>query len=165
MKAKTRPKHGMPFSGRRLISCRIGWSSFNAGLTPEQRPPTLRPRISRVRLAIATENGQVCAHFGHSPSFTIVDFEDGAILEQHSVPSPDHEPGRIPLFLKEQGAEVVVSGGMGRKAATIFDRLGIRQIVGVTGSIEAAIAGCLDGTIEGGGSLCSHTDGEHHRHH
>ena len=115
-----------------------------------------------MRLAIATEDGHVSAHFGHCPSFTFVDLEDGAATNQLSVPSPEHEPGKIPLFLKEHGADVVVSGGLGQNAATLFDRLGIQQIVGVTGTIEDTISGCLDGTLEGGGSLCSHTDGEHH---
>jgi predicted Fe-Mo cluster-binding NifX family protein len=109
-----------------------------------------------VRVAIATENGQVSGHFGHCPSFTMVDLENGTIARQESVPSPPHEPGKIPLFLKEQGAEVVVTGGMGQKAAMIFDQHGIQQIVGVTGSVEDTIAACLNGTLEGGGSLCSH---------
>jgi predicted Fe-Mo cluster-binding NifX family protein len=109
-----------------------------------------------VRVAIATEGGQVSGHFGHCPSFTMVDMEDGVVVKQESTPAPPHEPGKIPLFLKELGAEVIVAGGMGQKAAMIFDQHGIRQIVGVTGSVEDAIAGCLDGTLEGGGSLCSH---------
>jgi len=117
-----------------------------------------------MRLAIATDNGQVSDHFGHCASFTLVDLENGEATNQNSVPAPEHEPGRIPLFLKEHGADIVVSGGMGQKAATLFDRLGIQQIVGVTGPIEGVITGCLDGTIEGGGSLCSHDDGEHHHH-
>lgn len=120
-----------------------------------------------MRYAIATEGGHVSAHFGHCPVFTIVDIDEGAVAKTAVVESPEHEPGAIPLFLKEQGSNVVVSGGMGQRAADLFAKLGITPIVGFSGTVEAAIAGCLDGTLEASGDLCAH-DGDGHeagRHH
>lgn len=115
-----------------------------------------------MRLAIATDNGQVSAHFGHCPHFTLVDIEGEAVTARTQVQAPEHAPGRIPRFLKEHGADAVIAGGMGPKAMNLFDELGIQQIIGVTGPVEEVIAGCLDGTLSGGESLCSHGSGPHH---
>lgn len=123
-----------------------------------------------MRIAIATEDGQVSAHFGHCPCFALVDIEDGAVTGRTSVESPEHAPGRIPRFLKDHNVEVIIAGGMGHKAMELFDSLGIRQIVGVTGQVDTVIEGCLDGTLAGGESLCTHGpegghhDGARHRH-
>lgn len=114
-----------------------------------------------MRYAIATEGGHVSAHFGHCPAFTIVDIDEGAVTNTAVVESPQHEPGAIPLFLKKQGANAVVSGGMGQRAADLFAKLEITPIVGFSGTVEAAIAGCLDGMLEGSGDLCEH-DGDGH---
>lgn len=127
-----------------------------------------------MRLAIATENGAVAAHFGRCPLYTLVDLEDGTEVSRTTIENPGHEPGRIPALLNDHDADIVVAGGMGRKAQQLFDSMGIAQIVGVQGPIDAVVSGCLDGTLEGGESLCSHGDGHggpdhedmhHHGHH
>jgi len=115
-----------------------------------------RKRTAELRLAIATENGTVSAHFGHCPEFTLVDVEDGAVSSRRAVAAPPHQPGVIPMFLKDQGVDVIVAGGMGRKAADIFNDVGIEQVVGVSGSVDAAIEAWLDGSLSGDGSLCDH---------
>jgi predicted Fe-Mo cluster-binding NifX family protein len=117
-----------------------------------------------MRLAIATDNGQVSAHFGHCPHFTLVDIDDGTVVSTTLVDAPEHAPGRIPRFLKDHGSDVIIAGGMGPKAMQIFDSLGIQQIIGVTGAVEKVVAGCLDGTLAGGESLCSHGSGEGPHH-
>lgn len=127
-----------------------------------------------MRLAIATENGSVAAHFGRCPLYTLVDVDDGTEIGRRTIENPGHEPGRIPALLNDHDADVVIAGGMGRKAQQLFDSMGIQQVVGVQGSIDAVVSGCLDGTLEGGESLCSHKDGHgghdhedmhHHGHH
>lgn len=112
-----------------------------------------------MRLAIATENGAVAAHFGRCAQYTLVDLENGTEAGRTTIDNPGHEPGRIPSLLNDHDADVVVAGGMGRKAQSLFDSMGIQQIVGVQGTIDAVVSGCLDGTLEGGESLCSHGDG------
>jgi predicted Fe-Mo cluster-binding NifX family protein len=114
-----------------------------------------------MRVAIATEGNQVAAHFGRCPQYTLVDLVDTGETARTVVNNPGHEPGRIPAFLHEHKAEVIVAGGMGGRAQDLFAQMGIRQIVGVQGSIDLAVAGCIDGTLTGGESLCSHPDGGH----
>ncbi|MFW5688145.1 MAG: NifB/NifX family molybdenum-iron cluster-binding protein [Spirochaetota bacterium] len=117
-----------------------------------------------MRLAIATENGSVAAHFGRCPQYTLVDIEDGRETGRQVVANPGHEPGRIPAFLKEHGAAVVVAGGMGPRAADLFDSMGIGHVIGVQATVDAVVSGCLDGTLEGGESLCSHGSDHHGGH-
>lgn len=115
-----------------------------------------------MRVAIATENGSVAGHFGRCPQYTLVDLADGRETRRVVVDNPGHEPGRIPHFLKSHDANVVIAGGMGHRAKEIFDSLGIEAVIGIEGTIDEVVAGCIAGTIEGGGSFCAHGEGHDH---
>ena len=118
-----------------------------------------------MRVAIATENDTVAAHFGRCPLYTLVDIEDGRDVRRTTVTNPGHEPGRIPAFLREHGTDVIIAGGMGRRAQDLFDSMGIEQVIGAQGSINDVVARCLNGSLEGGASLCSHGEGQGDGHH
>jgi len=107
-----------------------------------------------VRVAISTDGDNVSAHFGRCPEFTIVDFEDGKAAEKEIIKNPGHEPGFIPEFLREKGVNCIIAGGMGRRAEELFNRSGIEIVVGVSGKIDDVVGKIIDGTLEGGESLC-----------
>ena len=117
-----------------------------------------------MRIAIATQNGHVAAHFGRCPQYTIVDLGAEGETQRRTVENPGHEPGRIPQFLNDHGAELVIAGGMGPRAQQLFDSFGIDHIVGVQLSVDDAVAGCIDGSLNGGESLCSHPQRPGHEH-
>jgi len=112
-----------------------------------------------MRIAIATEAGKVAAHFGRCPSYTMVDLIDGKVEKRWELENPGHAPGRIPAFLHEHQTNVIIAGGMGQRAKGIFDQMSIEQIIGVTGTIDEVLNACLDGSLEGGESLCTHGKG------
>ncbi|MGB9822417.1 NifB/NifX family molybdenum-iron cluster-binding protein [Thermodesulfovibrio sp.] len=115
-----------------------------------------------MRLAIATENGYVAQHFGRCPGFTIVDIEDGKIINKNLIENPGykaHQPGQVPMFLRNQSVTHVIAGGMGPNAVMNLQAAGIKVIVGVTGKVEDIIAQFLSGTLSGGESLCEHGHG------
>lgn len=112
-----------------------------------------------MRIAIASDGERVAEHFGRCPSYTLVDIEDGNAVYREVLDNPGHEPGRIPVFLKEHGAEVIVAGGMGGRAQMLFDQMGIQQILGITGPVDQVVASCIDGSLEGAESLCAHGEG------
>ena len=106
-------------------------------------------------IAISTDGDEVCPHFGRAPQFSIVNIENNKVLEKKVLSNPGHSVGSIPQFLNEQGANSIITGGMGHRAVQFFAEYGIDVIMGVTGKIGDVVEKILDGTLEGGESLCS----------
>ncbi|HHX38307.1 MAG TPA: dinitrogenase iron-molybdenum cofactor [Clostridiaceae bacterium] len=107
-----------------------------------------------LKIAVASDNGMVSGHFGHCEMFMLFDSEDGKITERESVVNPGHKPGFLPNFLNEKGIDVIISGGMGAGAITIFNEQNIEVITGATGSAEAAVEAYLAGDLKSTGSIC-----------
>lgn len=116
-----------------------------------------------MRVAIATEGNFVAQHFGRCPGFTIFDIENGSVASKKFVENPGfkaHQPGQVPMFLRSQGVTHVIAGGMGPNAVMNLQASGITVIVGITGNVDETIKKFLNGSLQGGESLCEH--GEHH---
>lgn len=113
-----------------------------------------------MRIAISTDGEFVSAHFGRCPSFTLVDISDGKMVRKEVLANPGHEPGFIPQFLHEKGAQCIVCGGMGARATVFFDDLGIDVVLGVDGRVTDAIRKLEEGSLKGGASLCKPGDGK-----
>lgn len=107
-----------------------------------------------MKTAISTDGDLVSAHFGRCPSFTIIDIEEGQVVERQVIPNPGHQPGFIPQFLHERKVECIVAGGMGMRATELFNQMSIKTIVGVSGKIDDIIGQILDGSLKSGESLC-----------
>ena len=69
-----------------------------------------------MKIAIPVEAGRVSMHFGHCTEFAIYDVDDAsrAIRGTETRTPPPHEPGVLPQWLHELGANVIITGGMGR---------------------------------------------------
>ncbi len=52
--------------------------------------------------AVPTNNGKLCAHFGHCEQFAVIETEDQKILNIEYLKPPVHEPGTYPRFLAER---------------------------------------------------------------
>ncbi len=107
-----------------------------------------------MRVAISTDGEFVSEHFGRCPSFTVIDIEDGRVTKTQVLENPGHEPGVIPRFLQQKGVNCIVAGGMGMRARSFFDEVGIQAILGVTGSVDDVMKRLQSGTLIGGDSLC-----------
>lgn len=114
------------------------------------------------KIAIATENSQVSAHFGRCQSYTIFEVEGKEITGKNVVDTPGHQPGMLPPFLNEKGVNCVIAGGMGPRAQNLFKGMNIEPIIGVSGKVEDVIRDFLNGTLERGDSLCDHGENHHH---
>ncbi|MFX1490099.1 MAG: NifB/NifX family molybdenum-iron cluster-binding protein [Promethearchaeota archaeon] len=108
-----------------------------------------------MKIAISSDSGNVSAHFGRAPEFTFITIENNQVIEKKVLPNPGHTVGSIPQFINNQGASFMVTGGMGHRAQDFFNQYGIEVIMGITGKIDVVIEKILDGTLEGGESLCS----------
>lgn len=109
----------------------------------------------RIAVTAATDEAlraPVAQHFGHAPHFVLVDVVDGEVREARSIANPflqGHQPGQIPQFLAEQGAEVVLSGGMGGRAIGFFEQFGIAAASGAAGTVADSVADYLAGRARG----------------
>ncbi|QGU00207.1 hypothetical protein SYNTR_1613 [Candidatus Syntrophocurvum alkaliphilum] len=102
-------------------------------------------------LALPKEGALICQHFGHCEEFALYNIDSG---ELKIIKSPGHIPGQLPKFLKEQGTNVVIAGGMGERAQILFDSEGIEVIVGIKGEIEEAIKKYLNNELQSTGAVC-----------
>ena len=71
-----------------------------------------------MKIAIPMADGRLCMHFGHCEQFALVDVDEiaGKPTNTTLVTPPPHEPGLLPRWLHEQGATVIIAGGMGQRA-------------------------------------------------
>ena len=92
----------------------------------------------------------VAQHFGHAPFFIIVDLEDNKVIATKGIANPfseRHEPGEIPGFIKEQNADVMLSGGMGGRAIKFFQDAGIQTATGASGTVRQSLDNFLEGNL------------------
>lgn len=108
-----------------------------------------------MKVAISTDNDHVSEHFGRCPSFTLVEIQAGQVKTSETIANPGHEPGFLPQFLKQQGVECIVAGGMGMRAKQLFAEAGIETILGISGALDAIISKLAGGSLQGGRSLCT----------
>jgi Mrp family chromosome partitioning ATPase/predicted Fe-Mo cluster-binding NifX family protein len=112
-----------------------------------------------MKIAIPLADGRLCMHFGHCQQFAIVEVDDGtkAITGTSYLTPPPHEPGVLPRWLHEQGANVIIAGGMGQRAQDLFSQNGIKVVVGASaGKPEDVVSAYLSGTLEVGQNVCDH---------
>ncbi len=75
-----------------------------------------------MKIAIATDGNEVSGHFGHCEGFTMYEISEDEVLGNEFVPNPGHRPGFLPVFLKEKGTDIIISGGMGGYCTTAIFR-------------------------------------------
>jgi predicted Fe-Mo cluster-binding NifX family protein len=112
-----------------------------------------------MRIAIPVSAGRLSPHFGHCEEFALIDVdaESGNVTGQDTVKAPPHEPGLLPRWLHERGANVIVAGGMGMRAQQLFAENNIQVIVGVGADEPALIVDALlKGQLVSGENLCDH---------
>jgi predicted Fe-Mo cluster-binding NifX family protein len=107
----------------------------------------------KIAITAETDQGlesQVAQHFGHAPFVVLVDDDHGTIAASRSIANPfaeNHEPGQIPDFIKQQQADVMLSGGMGGRAIGFFTQAGIKTATGASGTVRQSLEEYLGGTL------------------
>ncbi len=110
-------------------------------------------------IAIPVANGQLCAHFGHCEQFALVEADAATkqITSTKHLTPPPHEPGVLPRWLHEQGANVILAGGMGQRAQQLFTQNGIKVVIGApVDSPVNLVNAYLAGSLVSGANLCDH---------
>jgi len=112
-----------------------------------------------MRIAIPTAEGKLCMHFGHCEQFALLDVDEKTktIKEKQMLTPPPHEPGVLPKWLHEQGANVIIAGGMGSRAQDLFAENGIKVVIGAPSvTPEQLVDAYVEGTLKSGDNVCDH---------
>ena len=132
-------------------------------LEPELRSAEAQPVPLRaghpMRIAVPVTNGVLSSHFGHCEQFVLFDVDAGGktVGRRQELTPPPHEPGTFPRWLHEQGATVIIAGGMGSRAQSLFGENGIQVVVGASGSEpDLIVREFLDGRLATGANVCDH---------
>lgn len=126
-----------------------------------------------MKIAVTYYGGQIFQHFGHTEQFKIYDVADGAIVCSSVVDTNGSGHGALAGFLKDNGVDVLICGGIGGGARAALAQAGIKLLGGVSGDADSAVQGYLSGKLEynpdvkcnhhdHGEHSCGHHDGEEH---
>jgi len=112
-----------------------------------------------MRIAIPVTDGKVSSHFGHCEQFAIFDVDMGTnnIEGQQLLTPPPHEPGLLPRWLSELKVNLIIAGGMGRRAQQLFAQNNIDVIVGaIDNTPRQLVQEYLTGQLKCGQNICDH---------
>lgn len=110
-----------------------------------------------MRVAVSADDsngldGVVSPHFGRCPYYVLVDLDGRDVRGVSAVENPyygRHQPGQVPGFIESRGADVMLAGGMGRRAIGFFQRYGIQPVTGASGTVRHALEQYLGGALQG----------------
>jgi ATP-binding protein involved in chromosome partitioning len=111
------------------------------------------------KIAVPVVEGRLSSHFGHCDEFVFfdVELEKRKIVGQEKATPPPHEPGVLPAWLGEKGANMIIAGGMGTRAQDLFRENGIKVLIGApTEEPGKIVESYLAGTFVGGDNICDH---------
>lgn len=108
-------------------------------------------------LVVPVSEGKLSSHFGHCKQFAFIEIQRGKITKTEMLNPPAHEPGVLPRWLNEQGADIVIAAGMGVKAQQLLEENGIEVIIGAPMDSPASLTNqYLSGTLVTGANVCDH---------
>jgi predicted Fe-Mo cluster-binding NifX family protein len=110
-----------------------------------------------MKIAIPMAEGKLTAHFGHCQNFALIDVENNEIKNKEVHVPPPHEPGVLPKWLHEMGATLIIAGGMGNRAISLFQENNIEVITGAPAlPPEELVMNYLNNELVTGKNLCDH---------
>jgi len=112
-----------------------------------------------MRIAISAEDrldneAVVAEHFGRCSKFLVYEVnEDKEVLREEVFSNPlqgGHGGAcELPVYVKEYNANVIIAGGMGRKAVMQFNQFGIQVITAPGMDVREALFAYLKGDLNG----------------
>lgn len=112
-----------------------------------------------MRIAVPVADGRLAQHFGHCEKFALVDVDPVTkeTTASTEVAAPEHQPGLLPPWLKERGVNLIIAGGMGSRAHSLFQTVSIEVLSGAPAETAATLVRqYLDGTLVTGENACDH---------
>lgn len=129
-----------------------------------------------MKIVIPSADEKLCGHFGHCEYFTFVEINPET-KEIISIEKKVPEEGiscQSASWIATQGANIILSGGMGGRPMAIFAQNGVKVIAGCPElEIETVVNQFLNDSLTTGENSCGgehnhchgHNHGEHHHCH
>jgi predicted Fe-Mo cluster-binding NifX family protein/predicted DNA-binding protein (UPF0251 family) len=137
----------------------------NAVPTPSEatQPADILTRGVKMIVAVPYLQGEVNAHFGSTQAFLIAETSEEKVIKTsvYEVQGMQHNHAGIAGFLKEQGVQVILAGGMGAPMQQALKLQGFELYCGVSGPAVEAIEALLRGELPQSDTTCGHHHGEH----
>ena len=110
-----------------------------------------------MRIAVSADNNNgldsvVSPHFGRCPHFVLVDMQGSEVKAVNVIDNPyysSHQPGQVPAFINSHEANVMLTGGMGRRAIMYFEQFGVQPVTGAAGTVRQSLERYLGGALQG----------------
>ena len=113
-----------------------------------------------MKVAVPTRSGQVDDHFGHCEFYTIFTIENGKVIKDETMKSPEGCgcKSNIAPILAQMGVKVMLAGNMGMGALNVLNYSGIEVIRGCNGDVKNVVKAYLEDTISDSGESCHSHD-------
>ncbi|HOV79259.1 MAG TPA: NifB/NifX family molybdenum-iron cluster-binding protein [Bacillota bacterium] len=109
-----------------------------------------------MKIAMPYLEGEVNAHFGSSREFVIFETENGQITGKKIITNEmAHNHGGLIQMLRDEGTDVVITGGIGMPMANALQRTGIKIVTGASGDVERVAGNYLNGRLVSRSVRCS----------
>ncbi len=123
-----------------------------------------------MKIAVASSKEMVSEHFGHCEDLNFFEIMDGKVVDEKMLANPNHDCKSLPQFLKDNGMEVLITGGIGKGAMDRCLAQGIEVISGAKGEAKNAAIEFSNGNLKSTGEMCQgghnheHDHGHGHKH-
>ena len=110
----------------------------------------------RIAFSAAIDEGlqsPISPHFGRCPFYIFIDLDEKNEIQKVSsivnAHAKKHDPGQLPAYIRDQGANVMISGGMGGRAVNFFHQFEINVATGASGTVQQSLENYLNGSLQG----------------
>ena len=116
----------------------------------------------KVAVTYEKETGNVFQHFGKTQYFKIYEIQDDKILSSEVIDNGGNGHHAIPPYLKSLGIDTLILGNRGQGAIEAIAASGLKELPGITGSADEAVALFAKGQLKPNfEAKCNH-HGENH---
>lgn len=98
-----------------------------------------------MKIAVTYENGRIFQHFGRTERFKLYETANGAVVSAAVAVVSGGGHGALVDFLKRQGVDTLICGGIGDGARAALRDAGITLCGGADGRTDDAVAALLAG--------------------
>jgi ATP-binding protein involved in chromosome partitioning len=129
----------------------ITYLASTTGLSMKGRTP--------MRIALPMSGDCLEQHFGHCEKFVMIEVtpETKKLGKVTVIAAPEHQPGLLPVWLKDHGVTLVIAGGMGARARSLLQEASIEVITGAPSEKAATLVRrYLDGALATIERTCDH---------